>query len=345
MIVDRLSLLGCSGGINQLSAVRLFAHCEQSTAETQTVISPETMQIFMRVAELASFTQAAQSLGLPKASISTAIQRLESGLGTRLLHRTTRRVQMTQDGQIFYERCREMLSDMDELEGLFRSEQQALTGRLRVDLPMGAARALVLPRLGEFLRAHPHVEIELGSTDRRVDVVREGFDCVLRVGELTDSSLIARPLGFYRQINCASPAYLAEFGVPQTLDDLAHHHLIHYASTLGSKPLGFEYVVRDPSHRDFGATRFLPMSGSLTVNNSESYQAACLAGLGIIQAPDTGALALIERGLLQEVLPDYRPPSMPVSLLYASRRQLPKRVQVFMNWLAELMRPYLESQR
>lgn len=294
----------------------------------------EGMQIFVRVAELSSFTQAAEQLGLPKARVSTAVQQLESELGTRLLHRTTRRVQLTQDGQAFYERCKDVLTDMDELQTMFQHGVQSLRGRLRVDMPTLIARDQIVPRLPQFLAEHPHIDIELSSTDRRVDLVREGFDCVLRVGPLLDSGLVARPLGELKQINCASPAYLRQHGTPTTLDDLATHRMVHYVPTLGAKPSGWEYQSQ-------GRTHTVVMAGALTVNSTEAYQAACLAGLGLIQAPAAGVQSLIERGLFVEVMPQHRAPSLPVSLLYANRRNLPKRVQVFMAWVAQALAPYL----
>jgi DNA-binding transcriptional LysR family regulator len=251
------------------------------------------------------------------------------------LHRTTRRVQVTQDGQAFYERCKDLLVDIDELQTLFQPAGAGLRGRLRVDMPMGAARNLVIPQLGEFLRAHPQLELELSSTDRRVDVVREGFDCVLRVGTLADSSLVARPLGLYQLISCASADYVRTFGLPSSLEDLAAHRLIHYVPTLGATSPGFEYVDAN------GETRFVPMPGALTVNNTEAYMAACQAGLGIIQVPASAVAAQIAAGTLAEILPQHRPAPMPVSLLYANRRHLPKRVQVFMTWLAEKIQPHL----
>lgn len=299
------------------------------------MIPLDAMQVFVRVAELASFTQAAQALGLPKASVSAAVQRLEGQLGTRLLHRTTRRVQVTQDGQVFYERCRDLLADAEELQALFLPTQEALRGRLRVDMPVGVARSVVIPRLSEWLRAHPQLELELSSTDRRVDVVREGFDCVLRVGELTESSLVAKPLGHYKLINCASPAYLQAFGMPRTPQDLAGHRLIHYLPSWSAKSLGFEYVDAG------GRTLFMPMIGALTVNSSEAYLHACLAGLGLIQVPAPAMQPLLAAGRLVEVMPQYRAAPMPVSLLYAHRRHLPKRVRAFMQWMEEIMRPFL----
>jgi DNA-binding transcriptional LysR family regulator len=294
----------------------------------------EAMQIFVRVAELASFTQAADSLGLPKASISTAVKQLESLLGARLLHRTTRKVQLTQDGLTFYERSKDLLTDMDELRAMFQRGEGAISGRLRVDMPSGVARNIVIPQLPAFLEAHPRLELELSSTDRRVDIVREGFDCVLRVGMLNDSSLIARSLGRFRMVNCASPAYLARFGTPKNLDDLAHHRLIQYVTTLGSKSTGWEY---------FDGERYanLDMAGVITVNNADAYQAACVAGLGLIQVPETGVRRLIDEGQLVAVLPHHLAEPMPVSLLYANRRHLSRRVQVFMAWMAQIMESHV----
>ncbi|MET0225371.1 MAG: LysR family transcriptional regulator [Dokdonella sp.] len=295
----------------------------------------EAMQTFVRVAELASFTKAADSLGMPKASMSTAVSRLEAQLGTQLLHRTTRKVQMTQDGLAFYERSKDLLADIDELQAMFQGGAQALRGRLRVDMPGSLAKRFVIPRLPEFLREHPQLEIEIGSTDRIVDLVREGFDCVLRVGALADSSLIARPLGRLSILNCASPAYIERYGTPHTLDDLATHRLVHYVRTLGARPDGFEY-------RDGSVYRTLAMPGTITVNSVEGYQASCLAGLGIIQAPAIGTRPLIEQGLLLEVLPQYQAEPMPVSLVYAQRRNLPRRVQAFMAWVAQTLTPHLD---
>src|ERR1700739_878846 len=142
----------------------------------------EAMQVFVRVAEQASFPRAAESLGLLKGTVSVAVQQLESSLGTRLLHRTTRRVQMTLDGQVYYERCTELLSELDSLQTMFQQSGQSLRGRLRVDMPSGLARLYVIPALPQFLQAHPQIEFELSSTDRLVDPIEEGFDCVLRVG-------------------------------------------------------------------------------------------------------------------------------------------------------------------
>ena len=295
----------------------------------------DRMQIFARVAELASFTQAAQVLGIPKASASLAVQQLEAQLGTRLLHRTTRRVQLTQDGQAYLERCKGLLADVDELQTMFHQpEGSALRGRVRIDMSTGVARQLVLPRLPEFLQRHPLLEVELSSTDRRVDVVREGFDCVIRVGPVAEPGLVARPLGHVRVATCASPAYLARMGTPHSLEDLARHELVHYVSTLGTRSQGFETL-------EGGEPRHHPMAGRVTVNSAEAYLGACAAGLGLIQAPLLGVQELIDRGLLVEVMPSHPAPPMAVTLLYAHRRHLPQRVRVVMDWLAQVVQEHI----
>lgn len=292
------------------------------------------MLAFVRVAELASFTRAAESLGQPKASISLQVQQLENQLGARLLHRTTRRVQLTQDGQACYERCKDLLADADEIAAMFQLDAGQLRGRLRVDMGQALARDLVLPHLPAFLAEHPQLELELSCTDHKVDLIREGFDCVVRVGSLVDAALIARPLGLMEQINCASPDYLERSGTPRSLDDLAAHRLVHYVPTLGMKPIGWEFV-------EHGQTRCLEMPGALTVNSTDAYTQACLAGLGIIQVPLAGIRGHLASGRLVELLPEYRAAPMPVSLLYPHRRNLSKRVQVFMDWLSRLVRDYL----
>jgi DNA-binding transcriptional LysR family regulator len=297
------------------------------------------MQIFARVAELSSFTQAAQVLGLPKASASLAVQQLEAHLGTRLLHRTTRRVQLTQDGQAFYERCKDLLDDVDELQAMFQQpDGTALRGRVRIDMSTGIARQLVLPALPDLLARHPLLEVELSSTDRRVDLVREGFDCVIRVGPVAEPGLVARPLGLVRVASCASPGYLARKGTPQSLADLAQHDLVHYVSTLGTKSAGFETMGDD------GSPQFHPMAGRVTVNSAEAYLGACAAGLGLIQAPLLGVRELIDRGLMVEVLPHHPAPPMPVTLIYPHRRHLPQRVRVVMDWLAAVVQAHLQSE-
>lgn len=287
----------------------------------------DALAVFCRVAELSSFTAAAQALGMPKATVSVAVRDLEAELGVRLFNRTTRRVQTTHDGQVFYQRCKDLLSDADDLAAIFQTGD--VSGRIRVDAPANMMNALIVPALPGLLSLHPGLEVEASSSDRRVDVVREGFDCVIRVGELADSGLIARPLGRADLVNCASPAYLARRGTPVTPDDLKGHVLVRYAQQFGAPPERFEYWIGEERCE-------VEMGGTVTVNQSQSYVVAAATGLGIIQTPRLGVADHLENGSLVEILPEYKAASMPVSLLYPHRRHLPKRVRVFIDWTAEL---------
>lgn len=293
-------------------------------------IQTEDLRIFSWVARLGSFTRTADQLQLPRATISNAIQRLEEQLGARLLQRTTRRVQITREGADLLERCDRLLDDLDDISALFRQGDQ-LRGRIRADMPLGLA-AQVAAHLEEFLASHPQLQVDLFSTDRRVDLLSEGFDLVVRVGAVVDQSLVARPLPPLELINVASPAYLARHGTPTTLDDLAQHWLVNYQPNPASQPASFEYFETDS-----GQTRYFAMGHKVSVNNSLTYSAACRGGLGIAQLPPSAAQADIQAGLLVQVLPDYLPAPMPSHILFPHRRNIPKRVRVFADWLAEMV--------
>ena len=299
----------------------------------------EPVLIFIRVAEMGSFTQAADSLGIQKGRASTAVRRLEEDVGVRLLHRTTRSVQFTEDGRAFYARARDLLADVDDLHSMFAGDRVALRGRLRVDLPTELARTTIVPALPDFMSAHPKLELEVSSTDRQVDLVQEGFDCVLRIGPIGDETLIARSLGQLRMVNAASPAYLARCGVPRSLDDLRlqEHRTIHYSRTLGAKPYGWEYPDGDG-----GTYATLPLPGALHVNSVQAYEAAGLAGIGLIQAALPAVRRHFESGALVEILPELRPEPLVVSLVVAHRQNLSRRVRAFMNWIEEVLTPFLE---
>jgi DNA-binding transcriptional LysR family regulator len=298
----------------------------------------EPLLIFIRVAEMGSFTRAADSLGIQKGRASTAVRKLEEDVGVRLLHRTTRSVQLTEDGRAYHARARDILASVDDLQSMFAKDHVALRGRLRVDLPTELARTTIIPALPEFMAAHPELELEISSTDRQVDLVQEGFDCVLRIGPIGDETLIARRLGRLRMVNAASPIYLARYGIPKTLEDLQlqTHHTIHYSRTLGAKPYGWEYP---DGHGDFAT---LPLPGALHVNSVQTYEAAGLAGMGLIQAAYSGISQHLESGALVEILPDFRPEPLDVSLVVAHRQNLSRRVRAFMGWIEEVLRPYLE---
>jgi DNA-binding transcriptional LysR family regulator len=297
----------------------------------------EPLLIFVTVAEMESFTRAADSLGIQKGRASAVVRKLEEDVGVRLLHRTTRRVQLTEDGRVFHARARDLLAEVDDLHSMFAGDHVALRGRLRVDLPTEVARTTIVPVLPQFMAAHPELELEVSTTDRQVDLVQEGFDCVLRLGPIKDETLIARPLGSLRMINVASPAYLARHGVPRSLEDLKRqkHRTIHFSTMLGARPVGWEYPDGDSYAK-------LQLPSALHVNNAQTYEAAALAGLGLIQAPLLGVGQYLESGALVEVMPGSRRRALPVSLVVAHRSNLSRRVRAFMKWIEDVLAPYLE---
>ena len=294
----------------------------------------EQLRVFLRVAHSGGFTAAAEQLGMPRPTVSLAVQRLEARLGVRLLNRTTRHVSLTQDGQALLERAAALVADAEELQQQFNPQGAPLAGRLRVDMPSRVARRLVAPALPGFLARHPGIALELGSSDRPVDLLHEGIDCALRVGELASGSLVARPMGTMRLIHCASPAYLARHGVPQSPADLPAHQAVNYASASSGRTVPWEWL-------EDGEWRTLPLPGAVAVNNVETYIACALAGLGLIQVPAYHVQDHLRSGELVELLQPWPAPTMPVNLVYPHRRHLSRRVQAFAAWLADVLAPHL----
>lgn len=296
----------------------------------------ERYRIFVRVADAGSFIRAAHALGLSRATVSAAVQRLEEALGARLLHRTTRQVSLTPDGRQLRERLRRLLGEAEEIDQLFATRERRVSGRLHVDLPSRIARKLVVPALPELMHRYPQLELTLGSHDRSVDLVREGVDCAIRVGAPAGGGLVARPLGALTVVGCASAAYVGEHGLPGHPDELGQHLAIGYAAQDTNRQLAYwEYI--DPQ----GRQRQVPMPCRVLVDNAESYLACCRAGLGLIQVPRYDVQGLLARGELVEVLPAWQPAAMPVTALYPHRRQRSKRLTVFIDWLQDLLAPHL----
>jgi len=294
----------------------------------------DLFRIFTRVVDCASFTRAADTLGIPRSSVSAAVQELEGRVGARLLNRTTRKVSPTEDGSAFYERCQRLIADVEDTENLFRQTAAQPSGRLRIDVPGRIGRLVIAPALPQFLDLYPQIDISLGVTDRAVDLVEDNIDCVLRVGPLSDSGLIARPIGKLRLINVASPAYLAQYGAPKTPHDLSRHWAVNYASPSSGRVENWEWIENDALHS-------VPMRSRVTVNNAEAYIACCLAGLGLIQIPAYDVTLHLESGELIEVMPGHRAEPMPMTLLYSHRQHLSRRLQVFAEWLEALLRRQL----
>ncbi|RCW68185.1 LysR family transcriptional regulator [Pseudorhodoferax soli] len=295
------------------------------------------LRIFLRIAQCSSFTQAADQLGLPRASVSGALQQLEARLGTRLLHRTTRRVRLTPDGESLLERARSLVHGMEVLEQQFSAAGQGMQGRLRVDVPSRIAHHLLAPALPEFLARHPGIVLELGSNDRTVDLAQEGVDCALRVGALAPSGLVARPLGTFSLINCASPDYLQRHGAPANVADLqAHgHRQVNYAPSAGGRYAPWEWV-------EDGQLRTMVLAGYVAASNVETYIACAVSGMGLIQVPAFDVQEQLLAGTLVDVMPLHRAPPMPVHLVYPHRRHLAQRVQAFGDWIETMLAPHLD---
>lgn len=289
----------------------------------------DAMQLFSRIVDLGSFTRAAEELQLPRASVSLAVQQLEARLGVRLLQRTTRHVSPTLDGQAYYLCCQQILQDVKDAEGLFLNSALKPKGKLKVNLQGTQALHFVLPRLGEFHVRYPGIELEIGLDDRFVDLVREGVDCVLRSGEPKDSSMVGRRVALLKQCTCASRDYLARRGLPTTLEAFRIHDAVKYVGASG-RSVPFEFLIEGEKHS-------LQLNGPITVSSSYAYVACCIAGLGFIQVPRYHVEAHLLSGELVEVLQDWQPAPMSVSVLYPHARHLSSRVRVFIDWLAECM--------
>lgn len=287
----------------------------------------QEMRIFVRIVERRSFTLAAEDLQLPRATVSNAIKRLETRLATRLLERTTRVVAPTLDGQAYYGRCVRLLADLAEMEAVFTRTEPS--GLLRVNLQATLARHVVAPALPAFLARYPGIVLQIGEGDRLVDLVREGIDCVLRVGNLQDSSMVAQQVARLRQVTCASPAYLDHHGRPRSLDDLEGHLAVHYLTSSTGRPYPLEFLVD-------GALRQVTPPASVSVTGADMYAASAVAGLGLVQVPRYRIESELASGLLEAVLPELPPPELPVSVLYPQSRQLSPRVRVFVDWLKSI---------
>lgn len=291
----------------------------------------DAMRLFTRIVELGSFTKAGNDLQVPRATVTHTIKQLEARLGVRLLQRTTRHVSATPDGNAYYARCVQIMADLEETETAFGASAFNPKGKLRVDMHGSLALHFVLPHLPGFLAMYPDIELEIGMGDRVVDLVREGIDCVLRAGELPDSSLVARTVAALPQVTCASPDYLRRFGMPESIAALKAHHAVNFFSSVSGKILPFDFLV------DGVAQSVMVKGQRVAVNNAEAYVSCCTGGLGLIQVPRYHVERQLADGTLQEVLADFRPAPMPVSILYPHQRQLSRRVRVLVDWIADLM--------
>ncbi|AIO45966.1 putative multidrug efflux transcriptional regulator CeoR [Burkholderia cenocepacia] len=289
----------------------------------------QAMQVFTRVVDTSSFTKAAETLSLPRASVTTIIQNLEAFLGVRLMHRTTRRLSLTPDGAAYYERCVRILADVEETEASFQANNRKPHGKLRIDMPGSIGRLLVIPSLCEFHTRYPDIDLQLGLSDRPVDLLQEGVDCVIRVGALQDSSLVARRVGLFECVTVASPDYLERHGEPQTIDDLNQHKAVNYFSSRTGRTIDWTFLID-------GKEVEMKMEGIVSVNDADAYVTCGIEGFGLIQPPLFMVLPHLREGRLTEVLPGVKPLPMPISVVYPHSRHLSPKVRVFVDWVAEV---------
>jgi LysR family transcriptional regulator, regulator for bpeEF and oprC len=299
----------------------------------------KAMQTFVRIVEANSYTKAAETLDLPRAALTATIQKLEAYLGTQLLQRTTRTLSLTSDGAAYFRHCLAILAAVDEAEAPFRtSDNTPPQGRLRVELGGAVGRKVVLPRIGEFRRAYPEVELTLSLSERLVDLVREGVDCAVRVGELEDSALVGRQIGTMRYVTCAAPAYLALHGAPHSLDDLGRHTAIMHVS--GRTGRSFEWIFDEG-----GRVHKADMASTLATNDAEGYVELALQGLGLVQVGTYLVRSHLASGALVEVLGAMPPTPSPVSLVYPQGRMASPKLQVFARWLEAIFAAEPELRR
>jgi LysR family transcriptional regulator for bpeEF and oprC len=290
----------------------------------------QAMEVFARIVETGGVTRAADSLGLPKATATTLIQRLEANLGVKLLNRTTRRVSVTPDGAAYYERCVAILAQVRETEESLTQQHTAPRGRLRVNVPTLMARSVFVPALPLFFTRYPEIELALACSERHVDLIEEGIDCAIWSGEIEDSSVVARRVGFLYFATCAAPSYIAAHGQPTHPDELAQHQCINHFSPRTGKV--FDWVFSKNEARVQTSLR-----GHIALEDENSYVAAAEAGLGIAQIPAFVLKEAMERRALELVLGDWFPEPAPLYVVYPQNRHLSSKVRVFVDWVAALL--------
>lgn len=287
------------------------------------------MRAFARVVEAGSFTRAADSLDMPNATVSKLVQDLEAHLGVLLLQRTTRRVTVTPEGQDYYAKATRVLRDVEDIDLSFSATRGKPRGHLRIDVGGSTASDVLVPLLPDFLARFPDIRIDLGVSDRSVDLISDNVDCVIRGGALDNSTLVARHIGSATMVTCATPGYLRQYGIPAYPEELRNgHRLVGYASAQTGRVFPFRFA------RD-GEKTEIKIASYVGVNESNAHMAACLAGLGIAQTFSYAADAALRQGRLVEILGKWAPPAYPFHVVYPSNRHVTQRLRVFIEWLLE----------
>lgn len=289
------------------------------------------INIFVRSAQTRSFSVAAQHLGMSPSAVSKAVMRLEESLGIRLMNRTTRKITLTDDGAAFYERCRQILGELEEAELELKRAQSTPIGTLRIDLTTELGQLHIIPALPQFIKRYPDLKLNISLSNRMADVIEEGIDVVVRIGVGPDSSLIMHGLGTARFIVCAAPNYLKRYGIPQTLEELKHHNCISFVSPWTGRVFDWQF-------QNDGQQISIPVEGNLCLNNGKSLLDIALAGVGLVQVYNYIAGEAIAQGKLKPVLENYVAPGSLISVVYPQKRHLSAKIRAFIDFMSELMK-------
>lgn len=290
----------------------------------------QQLRVFVAVVDNGSFSRAAEALRMARPGVTNAINALEADVGARLLQRTTRRTSLTAEGERFYDRATRLLTDISDAKNLFGGGSFAPRGRLRIDIPVALSAPLIIERIPEFKRLYPDIEIILGVSDQPVDLIADGVDCVLRIGELAPTSMIARKLAVMTMVICGSPRYLEAHGTPRTVEDLRAHQAVNYFSGRGHRPVAWSMPG------DTGLPQFTLRSG-IMVNDTAAFVACALNGLGLIQVPGLVVAEHLSTGALVEVVPAMRAIRWPLSIMYPNRQHLAPQVRAFIDWVTTIV--------
>lgn len=283
-----------------------------------------SMKTYVAVVDSGSFAAAATRLDVSRAMVSKQVQKLEEHLGTRLLNRTTRRLSLTETGRAFHERSVQILGDVNEAEQIAGQMTTLPRGVLRVTIPLSYAQHRLGSIIGAYTQAYPQVQLDIALSDRKVDLVEEGFDVAIRIGALSQSDLIARKLGVARSIVCASPGYLAAHGTPQTPHDLSQHACLSYSLSGGGADWRLESA---------GEHLTVPVAGPIRADNGDMIRLAAVAGAGIVFQPHFIVGEDLAAGRLVQVLPGWESAELGIHALYPSRKHLSAKVRTFVDFV------------
>lgn len=289
----------------------------------------DKLRVFTAVADHQSFARASAALSMYRPRVTNAVTELEKEVGARLLHRTTRKTTLTREGAAFYEQARATLTAVGDARSFFDGGNATPKGRVRADMSNSIARSTIIPRLHEFQAVYPEIEVMLGVSDQQVDLVAEGIDCVLRLGQLGTTSMVSRTLCQVPRVMCAAPSYLARHGTPRTVEELKSHKAVTYFYGRGQRIRDWQYFVD-------GVATSLRLPAAVLVNDHEGYASCTVHGLGVAQMPEIGIRDPLNAGTLVQILESVDWGSMPLTLLYPARTHVPLQVRAFMDWTISL---------